>query len=384
MPKIPKILLSAGMIQKGQSGVGRYVVELAQRLSSFPEIDLHIVGMDADRGLFPTIDPGNWVTIPPRYASGVLNLVWHQLFLPRVIKQGSFDLLHIPSYRRIIACSPAPQVVTVHDCAPFRLRDKYGPLRGIFGRKVAPFLAKRCDKILTVSAFTKGDIVQFYGIAEEEVEVIHNGLDHTTYKPAALDALESFRNRKSIKGPFYLYISRLEHPGKNHLALIKAFEQLRREDAGEIQLVLGGARWHGAEVIEAAVKCSEFRESIHLVGFVEEADLPLWYASAEALVFPSLFEGFGLPVAEAMACGTNVLCSDRASLPEVGGAAAIYFSPESVDSIVAAMRKLSAEGAEAKAERQNLVAEQASRFDWNRVANSTCKAYLSTLKMPTI
>jgi len=376
MPKVPKVLLSAGMIQGGLSGVGRYVVELAPRLAQFDSIDLHVAGLNADRHLFSAIDDAHWISIPAKCAGGLQNLIWHQWSLPGILKKEGFDLLHIPSYRRIIARSPVPQIATVHDCAPFRLRDKYGFMRGLFGRQLAPALARRCQAILTVSEFTKRDVVEFYRIPAERIEVIYNGLNHEKYHPQSEDALAAFRKRCSLSNPFFLYISRLEHPGKNHLPLIEAFERFREKSGQSVDLVLGGARWHGAEVIEARVAGSAYKESIHLPGFIDEADLPLWYGAAEALIFPSLMEGFGLPVAEAMACGSTVMSSDRGSLPEVGGDAALYFSPDSAASILEAMQAWSAEGPEIRAERVRKGGIHVAQFDWDLAAMSTCNRYL--------
>lgn len=378
-PQRPKVLLSAGMIQEGKSGIGRYVVELARRLSSEDSIDLYIAGFRSDRDLLPMTNDTHWVVIPDSYRTGVKNIIWHQLLLPRILKKNGFNLLHIPSYRRILFRSPIPQVVTIHDCAPFRLRDKYGFLRGIFGRMIAPWFAKRCAHILTVSEFTKADIVKFYKIPAERIEVIYNGLDHSKLYPREDEELQQFRKLQGLKNRFFLYISRLEHPGKNHIMLIEGFERFIDSTGLQMNLVLGGAPWHGSDVIIDRVARSSHRDKIQLPGFIEERDLPLWYASAEALIFPSLIEGFGLPVAEAMASGTLVISSDRGSLPEVGGASPIYFNPDSVDSLLVALQTFSNETEATRASRIEDGYTQARHFDWNLAAKSTCIAYNSYL-----
>lgn len=379
MSALPKVLLSAGMIQGGLSGVGRYVVELAPRIARLGVVDLYVAGLDSDRKLFQDIPDSHWVSIPAAWGRGVKNLLWHQLFLRKVLKQGAFDLLHIPSYRRIIAASPVPQIATVHDCAPFRLRDKYGPMRGLFGRQLAPALARRCQSILTVSEFTRQDVIQFYGIDAGQVQVVYNGLSHDRYRPQSTQAIVSFKERMGLQRPFFLYISRLEHPGKNHIRLIEAFERFQAVSGQPMDLVLAGAPWHGADVIQARVAESKYADTIRLPGFVDEVDLPLWYAAADALVFPSLMEGFGLPVAEAMACGTTVLSSDKGSLPEVGGDAAIYFAPESVESMLTALQQWASEPGHDREGRIERGYQQTQQFDWDLAANSTCQAYQEVL-----
>jgi glycosyltransferase involved in cell wall biosynthesis len=378
-----KILLSAGMIQSGLSGVGRYVVELANRMIHFDTIELHLAGFDADRHLFPDFPDSRWLTIPSSAISGVKNVAWHQFKLPGLLKQKSYDLLHIPSYRRIVARSPIPQLVTIHDCAPFRLRDKYGLLRGLFGRQLSPWLARRCEAVIAVSHFTKQDLIEFFKLPADHVEVIHNGLSHGTYCPQRKSVLLAFRELHDLQHPYLIFVSRLEHPGKNHVRLIEAYEKFRQQSERKLQLVLGGAPWHGAEVIQQRVVASPYAEDILLPGFMEEAELPLWYAAAEGLVFPSLIEGFGLPVVEALACGVRVVSSDRGSLPEVGGDAAIYFDPESVSAIMQAMQALEAESvAEAQA-RVEKGYQHAATFDWDVAAKLTCQSYFNTLNSST-
>ena len=377
----PRVLLSAGMIQGGLSGVGRYVVELAKRLGREEAIELHVAGLESDRPLFPSIREERWVEIPAAYGSGVKSLLWHQLKLPRLLRRGGYHLLHIPSYRRIVAFSDVPQIATIHDCAPFRLRDKYGALRGLFGRRLAPWLARRCTQVLTVSEFTKQDLVEFFGLSAEGVEVIYNGLDHKAYQEANRESHAAFRKRHGLERPFLLYISRLEHPGKNHLRLIEAYEHFRRLSGSDALLVLGGAPWHGAEVIRERAQTSPYGADIRMPGFMEESDLPRWYASAQALVFPSLIEGFGLPVVEAMACGQVVASSNWGSLPEVGGDAAVYFDPTDPEAMARAIQTLADESPEARARRIQNGYTQAARFDWDIAAKATCQIYLKTISL---
>jgi glycosyltransferase involved in cell wall biosynthesis len=166
-----------------------------------------------------------------------------------------------------------------------------------------------------------------------------------------------------LKAPFFLYVSRLEHPAKNHVRLIAAFEQFKRETQSPWLLALAGSDWHGAEAIHAAAGQSPFREDIRFLGFVEDAALPGVYRAAGAFVYPSLFEGFGLPPVEAMACGCPVMSSTRGSLEEVVGSAAIQINPDDLGSMAAGLRQLA--GSQADRERLRLAGFQnAHRFHW--------------------
>jgi len=376
-----KVLLSAGMIQGGRSGVGRYVIALGEALvREQTSVDLTIAGLDADRRLFPWLRDDRWVSIPASMTGGAANLVWHQTSLNKVLKNLRIDLVHIPSYRRMMWHSSVPQVVTIHDCAPFVLRQKYDMARGFFGRVIVPLLARRVPRIIAVSETTAKDVVRYMGVSAEKVTVVPNGLDHRMFSPPSAEKIEEFRQRKLLTQPFFLYVARLEHPAKNHLRLIQAFEILARSGVFSGHLVLPGSPWHGSEVVEQAVAASPFRERIRLEGFVENADLPLWYAAAEALIFPSLMEGFGLPLLEAQACGTRVASADATSLPEVIGPAGILFNGHDTAAIAAAMERLVTMGDD---ERQRLESEGmawATRFTWSAHAAAAAVIYRETLE----
>jgi glycosyltransferase involved in cell wall biosynthesis len=204
------------------------------------------------------------------------------------------------------------------------------------------------------------------------IDVIWNGIDHRRFRPATPAALAGFRGRHPLTRPYIVYLARLEHPAKNHVRLIEAFEHLLAAQPHlPHELVLAGADWHGAEVVHARVAASPVRARIRTPGFVTAEDLPLWYAGAEVLAYPSLFEGFGLPPVEAMACGCPVVCSARGSLAEVVGEAARLVEPESPAAIAAGLREVLA--APEPWRKRGLA--RAQLFDWNRAAQATATLY---------
>jgi len=375
-----KVLLSAGMIQGGRSGVGRYVIALGEALVREQEsVDLYIAGLDEDRALFPWLKDGRWVSIPANMGGGVKNLIWHQMSLNKVVRDLKIDLVHIPSYRRMLWSCAVPQVATIHDCAPFILREKYDFFRGFFGRVVVPKIARRVRRVIAVSETTGKDVIRFMKVPADRVTVSPNGIDHGMFKPASDETLAAFKVRKNLDQPFFLYVARLEHPAKNHVRLIHAFEKLVAAGKFNGQLILPGAPWHGAEVIEQAVAASPVRERIRLEGFVDNVDLPLWYAAAEALVFPSLMEGFGLPLLESQACGTRIACADSTSLPEVAGPAGILFDGRDESSISDAMEKLSTMGSEERRASEAAGIGWAAGFTWSAHAETCARIYRETL-----
>jgi glycosyltransferase involved in cell wall biosynthesis len=369
------------MIQGGRSGVGRYVISLAEALvREHPGLDLFIAGLDQDREWFPWVREERWVSIPAAAAGGLKNLLWHQCALNRLLVEHRIDLLHIPSYRRMLWKSCVPQVATIHDCAPFILREKYDFARGFFGRMIVPRIARRVERVIAVSETTGADVVRWMRVPQARVTVIPNGIDHEMFRVPEGGALEEFRQRKNLRRPFFLYVARLEHPAKNHVRLIRAFEILVEGGKFDGDLILPGAPWHGSEVVEQALANSPLRDRIRLEGFVENADLPLWYAAAEALVFPSLMEGFGLPLLESQACGTRIACADATSLPEVAGPAGILFDGYDSNSIAATMAALAGMDESERSLRERQGIEWAGRFTWSAHAAEAVQVYGEVLR----
>jgi glycosyltransferase involved in cell wall biosynthesis len=285
------------------------------------------------------------------------------------------DVLHVPSYRRLVRRAPCPTVGTIHDLAPFHVRGKYDVARMFYGRVVVKTLARRQKEIIAVSRCTARDIERFFGIPESRQHVIHNGIDHERFRPgdAGMDREEVAR-RHGLDRPYFLYVSRLEHPAKNHVRLIEAFAAFKRETGSDWLLALGGGDWHGAEAIRAAAAAADCAGDIRFLGFVPDAGLPALYRGAEAMVYPSLFEGFGLPPVEAMACGTPVISSSRGALEEVIGDAALVVDPESVEGMARALGELAGSGELAGRMRERGLAN-AARFDWGRTAEQVEAVY---------
>jgi glycosyltransferase involved in cell wall biosynthesis len=244
-----------------------------------------------------------------------------------------------------------------------------------YGRVVVRWLAHRQDRIIAVSQNTARDILTFFHVPEQRIEVVHNGLEHERFFPgSAKEAKAWARNRFQLQTPFFLYIARLEHPGKNHLRLISAFERFKQTSGSNWQLVFAGSDWHGAEVIHDAIKRSSQREQIKCLGFVAQSELPELYRAADAFVYPSLFEGFGMPPIEAMACGCPVISSTAGSLAEVIGEAALKVDPESITEMADQMSRLALDAGTAERLRGAGLA-QARKFDWARTAAETLQVY---------
>jgi glycosyltransferase involved in cell wall biosynthesis len=372
-----RVALSTSVAQRGRSGVASYLFGLLEGLASIDApVKIILVGLDADRPLFARwLDRCEWSGVAERWRPALRNVIWHQTAFRRRLRELRADVVHIPSYRRILWRAPCPQVVTIHDCAAFAVAGKYDFARMFYGRQVVTRLARTADTIMTVSAATADDVARHFGLAREAIQVVWNGLDHTHFRPPEPARLARFLDHQvRQRAPYFLYLARLEHPAKNHVRLIAAFEQFAAAHPDHPhELLLGGADWHGAGHIHARLAASPLRGRIRALGFVDQADLPLWYAGATAMVYPSLFEGFGLPPAEAMACGCPVICSTRGSLGEVVGDAARLIDPEDIPALAAALGELADPAARARWHNRGLA--RATLFDWNETARKVTTLY---------
>ena len=372
-----KIGISTSVIQAGKSGIAEYVLSLVRTFRAHAgQHQFVLFVLENDLPLFEfASDSMRLVPVPERNRSPVRDIIWHQTALPRLAKQLGLDVLHVPSYRRLPWRRPCGLVGTVHDLAAFHIADKYDWKRMWYGRVGAAVLARRQDEIITVSESTACDIRAFWKLPAETVTVIHHGVDHGRFSPVSRQAARHLRQtRFSLQQPFFLYVARLEHPAKNHVRLVQAFDAFKRTTGSRWQLVLAGSDWHGAEAIHQAVQQSSAHGDIRCLGFVAEEHLPLLYRAAEVCVYPSLYEGFGFPPLQAMASGCPVICSDRGSLGEVVADAALTVNPEDVGDLTAKMSRLAGDPAlRRKLSSRGL--PRARLFDWQRTAVETLRIY---------
>jgi len=372
-----RIGLSTSVIQRGKTGIAQYVFALLRAfLPHANENHFVLFVLEEDLPLFEFArNKMELVPVAEKFRPPVKNILWHQRALPQLARDLQLDVLHVPSYRRMLWSGPCPLVATIHDLAPFRVPKKYSPARMFYGRVVARRLAQRQDALIAISDNTASDIRRFFDVPSDRIHVIHNGLEHQRFFPGSREQAQAeMAHRHQLQKPFFLYIARLEHPGKNHVRLISAFNQFKSATGSDWQLVFGGSDWHGAEAIHAAARQSPFASDIRMLGFVADEQLPDLYRAAEVFVYPSLYEGFGMPPIEAMACGCPVISSTRGSLGEVVGNAAAIVDPDNIDSISSVLGLLAGDAAARERFRQAGLA-RAKQFDWNRTARETLSLY---------
>ncbi len=372
-----RIGLSSSVIQRGRTGIAQYFFALLRAfLSSDSQHEFVVFVLEEDLPLFEPLK-GRLEIIPvsEQFRPPVWNIWWHQTVLPRLARRHQLDLLHVPSYRRMAWSRTCPLVATIHDLAPFHVAGKYDWKRTFYGRVIARRLAQRQDRIIAVSQSTAQDVSRFFDIPEHRLAIIHNGLDHERFHPGSREAaLSEVSHRHGLTQPFFLYLARLEHPGKNHVRLISAFDRFKQTTGSPWQLALAGSDWHGADVIHAAIRRSPFAADIRAPGFVADPQVPALYRAAGVFIYPSLYEGFGMPPTEAMACGCPVISSTRGSLGEVVGDAAAIVDPEDDFSIMEQMAAL-AGNAWLRNRLRTAGFAQAAKFRWDHAAERTLRVY---------
>jgi len=264
-----------------------------------------------------------------------------------------------------------PTVLTVHDLIFRQLPGHHKPLNRWYLNATLPLFCRRASHIIAVSEFTRGDLTTSYGVAPEKVTVIPEAAD-SRFGPQKAEHVEQVRSRYGLPDRYLLCVGTIE-PRKNLSRLLAAWEPLYL--AGEAPpLVIVGRRGWLYDDFFAALESSPAKDGAHFPGWVDDEDLPAFYAGADLFLMPSLYEGFGLPVLEAMASGAPVACSNTTSLPEVAGDAALYFDPLDTDAIRDSVRLAESDPA-LRADLRERGYQRAAAFSWARAAGETLAVY---------
>jgi glycosyltransferase involved in cell wall biosynthesis len=289
--------------------------------------------------------------------------VGEQIAIPALVSREKPDLFHTPHYV-LPPLTRCPSVVTIHDCIHLMF-PQYLPNRFAYAyaRTFMSAAAHRSARVLTVSETSKRDILRFFTVPEDKVTVIPNAIDERFGTPPADDEIQRVRERYQLSDEFVLYTGNIK-PHKNVDRLIDAFHQLREEGFGQLRLLIIGDEISTHPSLRRAVHRWKLHKHVRFLGFVPDQTLAVLYRLASVFVFPSLYEGFGLPPLEAMASGTPVVTSNVSSLPEVVGDAAVLIDPLDPAAIASGIRQVLTD----PGLRADLVArglERARMFSWD-------------------
>jgi len=297
-------------------------------------------------------------------------MLWEQLCGPVCTRK--LDLLHSPVYVSPLL-APCPTVVTIHDLSFIKLPGTFRAGNRSYLRLFTRLSAQKAEKVIVVSENTKRDAALLLGIPLERMVVIPNGVDAAFRRVQDRALVAEFRRRRGLPSKFLLYVGTIE-PRKNLTTLIRAFARLKERGNVDHALVIGGSKgWMYEPVLGLAQDLGLSRE-ILFPGFLSPEELPLWYNAADVFAYPSLYEGFGLPPLEAMACGTPVIASNASALPEVVGVAGVLVDPLDIEAWVAAMEELLLNPA-LRRSLGDAGLQRARRFTWQHSAQMTAQLY---------
>ncbi len=372
----------------GKSGISQYIISLLREFSLLNsigqnQIDPHqyeVVTFEKEREIFTQPRSAfRTQTVGSRWQNTLANLLWHQTELPSLCREKGYEVLFLPAgNRRLPAYSPCPTVGTVHDFSSLHVAQKYDTAHLLYIKRVLPALVRRLNAVITISESSKQDIMEYAKVPEERIHVIPNGVNHALYHPQPKQVAKlRIRAKYQIEAPYILYISRIENPGKNHIRLIQAFDQLKQTHKIPHELVLVGSDWDRADEVHAFARESQSANSIRFMGFTPIQDLPDFYNAADAFVFPSLYEGFGLPVLEAMACGVPVAGANTSSIPEAVGDCGLLFDPTDPEAIADSILNIVSDCELSKSLSERGI-QRASKFDWRHTAQETLKVLQQT------
>ncbi|HEX8967587.1 MAG TPA: glycosyltransferase family 1 protein [Chloroflexota bacterium] len=297
-----------------------------------------------------------------------VRIIWEQTALPAALRSLEPDLLHGLAYALPVGWS-GPGVVTIYDLSFLRFPKAFNTLNRVYLTASTRAAARRARRILTISEHARRDIVRFLNVPEQRVDVTYPAAEER-YRLIPESDVASFRAARGLPDAFVFAVGTLE-PRKNLAGMLRAYARLRRPRPP--LYVAGGIGWRASPIFDT-VRQLQLGGDVHFLGFVPEDELPLWYNAARVFAFPSLYEGFGLPVLEAMACGAPVITSTAASLPEVAGKAAIMVPPEDTDRIAQEMERV-LDDPQLRTEMRAAGRIQASRFSWRAMTEQTIASY---------
>jgi glycosyltransferase involved in cell wall biosynthesis len=307
----------------------------------------------------------------------VVRILWEQFIQPLALRRAGVDLLHALAFVAPLA-APCPFIVTVYDLSFLRYPEAFRPLNRWYLTQFTAHSVKRARAVITISESTRQDVINFLGVSPERVHPIYCGTDQK-FRPLPAPEVETFKKARQLPDNFILYLGTLE-PRKNVDGLIRAYAHWRgREPDAPPLIVAGGKGWYYNKIFELVASLN-LAKAIHFPGYISQEELPLWYNAASLFVYPSFFEGFGLPVLEAMACGTPVITSTVSSLPEVAGrdGAAQLVNPTEHETLAEAMARLMAD-ADLRASMSERGLAQAAKFRWEKTARETVVIYQKVL-----
>ncbi|PID57163.1 hypothetical protein CSB45_08000 [candidate division KSB3 bacterium] len=360
-------------VEPQRTGLGQYSYHLIRALSRVNGRERHHY-----RCYFRHANPDpfyvlGWQDVaPPHLRPCILPFpfLWAQVRLPFEFRQHPQDLYFFPSSVIPLLNQPSNSVVTVHDLAFLFFQDYFSPLLRSWLKLATERSVRKAQKVIAVSEATRQDILAYYQTDPEKVKVVHHGVAKA-FQPQTAASIEAVKQRYAIDGDYLLCVGTLQQR-KNIPRLLHAFYLLKQKHQHSQKLVLVGRKLADLPETEifSTLKRLSLEQEVIWTGYIDRAEMPAIMSGAELFVFPSLYEGFGMPVLEAMACGTPVACSNTSSLPEVIGDHGVVFDPYSVDDMTETLHYV-LQKEDLRRKLSELGVLRAARFSWDSCARKT-------------
>jgi len=359
------------------AGIGRTVRGLVSALAHIDmktDYRLFVAGANT-KPLPPQLAP-NFTYKPSRISPKWWARIWHRAQIPYPIENiiGKIALYHATDFVLPPLRAKTKSIVTIHDLSYIRVPEAASPSLKAYLDVVVPRSLNRATHVHAVSETTRQDLITLYNIPPEKISVIFNAVE--PHFKATTPSKEIFTKYHIPDVPYIITVGTVQ-PRKNYSRLVKALAQLRTKQ--DIHLVVVGGRGWLEDEFYATIRDEKMTDYVHLTGFVPDEDLPALYTGAISMAFPSLYEGFGIPILEAMACGVPVVSSNSSSLPEVAQNAALLVDPYSVDEILNALERVISD----QSLRDTLIQrgfEQAKKFTWDTSARQLTHLYQAIIR----
>ncbi|MFC1975426.1 glycosyltransferase family 4 protein [Chloroflexota bacterium] len=367
-------LLSLSQSYRG-AGISWYIINLLKNLAQMSPDFFEYSAFLSDRDFQEPSLALYFSRLPTQRP--VVRIFWEQFIQPLTLRRAGVDLLHALAFVAPVA-APCPFVVTVYDLSFLRYPEAFRPFNRWYLSQFTAHSVKQAQAVITISESTRQDVINFLGVPPERVHTIYCGSDEN-FRPLPAAKVEAFKASRQLPDTFVLYLGTLE-PRKNVDGLIRAYARWReRQPDAPPLIVAGGKGWYYHQIFEL-VESLNLTESIRFPGYIPQDELPLWYNAATLFVYPSHFEGFGLPVLEAMACGMPVITSTVSSLPEVTGkdGVACLVNPTDAEALAEVMNEVMAD-ADLRASMSERGLARAAKFKWQKTARETVAIYQKVL-----
>lgn len=369
----------SGYVGNRLTGIGRVLIAVVDELAKqFPE-DTYIIFRNLDFREYDCLNHYSnveLVDVPYTKESTVKNIWWHQWLFQKLLRQYKCDLAYIPNFT-LLLWKVVPTIVTIHDLIEYNVPDKFSKARMLYRKSVCdPLMAKRSDHILTVSKSSYNDIVKYLGVKPKKITVTLNATDKKFFRKYTQDEVEPALAEYGLHYKEYLlFVGTIDYPGKNIKTVIEAFFNLR--SLGKLQgkkLVIIGKNGFNSQVVYDFVYASPFKDEVVFTGYLKDEDLPKYYAGAAIMLYLSLFEGFGLPVLEAMSCRTPVICPNTSCFPEIVEELDVTVSPTDVKATEGKIMNILSDK-EYYRDLSQKCYEKSQRFSWEESARAYHKAF---------